>query len=106
MRTPFDIMYERYKLRPNLVIGKSLVTKQLPVSATRSLIIPATSEKFYGLLSVNEAVNIYIGARGVTITSGFVMPVGQIVICAVAENAEVYAVSESDAILYFMDLGL
>lgn len=104
---PFDRMYAKYRLTPSIVLGKSLFTEQIALTANVSrVIITATASKFYAVISNVVDVRVFIGNKGVTIQSGFGLPTDAPFVFAVTENAEVYAVAGSNTSVHIMDMGI
>jgi len=105
--TPFDRMYTKYRLTPAVVLGTSLFTQQITLTANvPTLIITATVAKFYMVIPDNVDVKIYIGNAGVTVSSGFGLPTGVPLTFAMTENSVLWAVAGSNTLIHVMDMGI
>lgn len=105
--TPFRHMYDRYRLTPSVVLGKSIVTQQFTIGTTPTLIIEPTVAKFYALAVIDPAAAVLIGGKNVTISSGFpIVPATSPFSFALTENAELWAVSSGSIVIFVLDYGL
>lgn len=104
---PFDKMYERYRLTPAAVFGKSLITFQFSLTANvPQRLIGGTVAKFYLIIPGDNAVDVLIGGPNVTPQSGFRLPSDSAFPFALVENAELFAVSTSNTTVHVLDMGL
>lgn len=105
--SPFRSFYDRYRLTPNIVIGKSILTEQFTVTTTRVLIVPQSLARYFALAVIDNANPVFIGGPGVTVNSGFAInPQISPFVFAVVENTEVWAVSAGSVVLFKMDFGI
>ena len=104
--TPFERMYAKYRLTPTIVIGKSLFTQQVALTANvPTLIITATVAKFYTIIPNDAVIRVFIGNVSVTASSGFGLPTVPFTF-ALTENAELWAVAGSNTLVHVMDMGI
>lgn len=104
---PFHKMYERYKLTPSIVFGKSLRTQQFTVNATPQLIIQSVEPRMYMVGALDASNPVFIGGREVATVSGFpIVPALSPIVFAMTENSELWAVAASDELLFLIDMGI
>lgn len=103
----FRKFYERYRLTPSIVLGKSLRTQQFTVGATAIPIIRSIEPRMYVISSIDPANPVFIGGPGVTVVSGYaILPASSPVIFAMTENAELWAVASAEETLFLIDMGI